>query len=86
MIAILTAALGVVGGLLMGGCTSGDQISNTLVTRNAELEKQLTSSQLTMTGLCITVVIMAAGLGVSIYSKAKGGKGGKKEIRRKSGR
>jgi len=85
--AILTAAAGVVAGLFMGGCTpDGETISKQLMARNDELAKQLTSTQLTLTSVCISAVILAAGLGASIYSNRKGGKRGKETSRRKTGK
>jgi hypothetical protein len=83
--AIITAAAGVVAGLFMGGCVgNGDQLSKTLLNRNAQLENQLTSAHLTLTGVCVSAVILAAGLGASIYSNRKGGRSGKKTSRQKS--
>ena len=85
--AILTAAAGVVAGLLLGGCNGdGDAISQQLMARNDELTKQLTGIQLTLTSVCNSAVILAAGLGASIYSNRKGGKRGKETSRRKTGK
>ena len=85
--AIITAAVGVVAGLLMGGCTpGGDDISKQLIHRNAQLENQLTSAHATLTGIAISAVLLAAGLGASIYQNRKGVTRGKTKSRGKPGR
>ena len=84
---IFSAATSLVAGLLLGGCTnSNEEISKTLINRNAQLENQLTGTQLTLTSVCISAVILAAGLGASIYSSRKGGKRGKELSRKKLGK
>lgn len=82
MIALLTAALGVVAGLLLGGCTPGDdEVTGKLLQRNAALETQVSASQDITTALAITLVIVAAGLGATLLKK--GARCGKE---RKSGK
>jgi outer membrane lipoprotein-sorting protein len=85
--AIVTAAAGVVVGLFVGGCTNGgDEISKQLMHRNAQLENQLTGAHATLTGLAVSAVILAAGLGASIYGNRKAGKRGEETGRRKPGK
>ena len=87
MPSIITALVGVVAGLLMGGCTPGSgDISKQLLHRNAQLENQLTSAHATLTSLAISAVLLAAGLGASIYKNRKGVTGGKTKSRTKTGR
>jgi Na+(H+)/acetate symporter ActP len=84
---IISAATSLVAGLLLGGCTnSNDEISKTLMNRNAQLENQLAGTQLTLTGLAITAVILACGLGASIYINHTGGKRGKANHRQSAGK
>lgn len=88
MIAVVTAAVGIVAGLLMGGCTpGGDDISKTLINRNAALENQVSAGQNVVTALAITAVILAGSLGTVLYHNRKGdAKRGKAKRRNAAGR
>ena len=78
IIPIVTAGAGVVAGLLLGGCSSGgEDISRELLQRNAALENQVTAGQNTLTGMAVTCVILAGGLGVSLFANRRK-RGGKK--------
>ena len=85
MIPILTAAVGVVGGLLMGGCGT-NELSKSLMDQNTQLEKQLTGTQLTLTGVAITTVILACGLATSVYHNTRRVTRGKDKSRSKTGK
>ena len=79
IVPIVTAGAGVVAGLLLGGCSSGgEDLSRELLQRNAALENQVAAGQNTLTGLAVTCVILAGGLGVSLYANRRKKRGGKK--------
>ena len=87
MIPIISAAAGVVAGMLLGGCSPrSDDLNELLVKRNAQLETQLSGTQSTLTALAVSVVIMAAGLGASLYQHRKGARRGKTRSSAQAGR
>lgn len=85
---IITAGASLVAGLLLGGCASGnEETAKALLARNSQLENQVISGQHVATGLAITGVIMACGLGASLYQNMKrtrGGPGGKRNRKTKA--
>ena len=77
IVPIVTAGAGVVAGLLLGGCSSGgEDLSRELLQRNAALENQVAAGQNTLTGMAVACVILAGGLGVSLFAnrRTRGGK------------
>ncbi len=85
---IITAGASLVAGLLLGGCASGnEETAKALLTRNAQLENQVTSGQHVATGLAVTAVILASGLAASLYQnmkRSRGGPGGKRNRKTKT--
>ena len=81
---VLTATASLVVGLLLGGCASGnEETAKALLTRNAQLENQITSGQHIATSLAVAAVILACGLAAALYRNNQGGKLDKKNCRQK---
>ena len=77
---ILSSLATLIFGLLLGGCSGGSgssELSDSLFMRNSQLENQINSGQNIVTALAVTAVILACGLGASIYKYKKGNKGDK---------
>lgn len=73
--ALIAVAASLAVGLLLGGCTAGDsELSESLLTRNAQLENQLMTHQSVLIGLSAILVLMSCGLAGALLlnSKSKG--------------
>jgi hypothetical protein len=75
---IISSMATLVTGLLLGGCSGeSNELSKSLFARNAQLETQINNDQNIVTSLAITAVVLACGLGASIYKSKKGKKSDK---------
>ena len=62
-------------GFLLGGCAGRDEISQSLLQRNAQLENQIASQQSLVTGLTAALILMSCSLaGSLLWRSRKGGR------------
>ena len=75
MVATLaSAAVSLVVGFLLGGCTGRDEVSQTLIQRNAQLENQIAAHHNITTGLTAALILTTCGLAASlVWRHTKGG-------------
>jgi hypothetical protein len=70
---VVSVAASLAVGFLLGGCTGRDELSQSLLHRNAELESQVMSQTNVTTGLSAVLIMTACGFAASLLWRAKKG-------------
>ena len=72
--AVVFAVISLAVGFLLGGCAGRDEISQSLLQRNAQLENEIVAQHNTTTGLTAALILTACGLAASlVWRNTKGG-------------
>ena len=74
MTVILSSAVALVAGLLLGGCSNDGDLTKTLVQRNAQLETQAAATLNVVAALMVVLVLLGGGLAVTVAARRKGRK------------
>jgi hypothetical protein len=70
---VVSVAASLTVGFLLGGCTGRDDLSQSLLQRNSQIENQLAAQGNVITCLAGALIITACGLGASLLWRPKKG-------------